>query len=158
MWLNRNERKLLMIYYFKITSEKNVEDISEEKWFRLSDLARVLKSHNLKKATKKLPNYCVGDAIQSDNKKRNIDAQVNVATNRLEKRGLIKIRYGPEGSNSEWRGISLTIDGYDLGEKYSHWFTRTGLLYQEYKKHWVCVIIAFLLGILTTLIVSWLSR
>lgn len=53
--------------------------------------------------------------------------------------------------------ISLTLNGFDLGRKYSCWFTRTGLAYEEYKKHWIWLIVSFLLGILATLIVSWLT-
>lgn len=169
MWLPKDERKLLTAYYVKIHSEKGLEDVAKEKWYQVSDLINILRSPNLKKAAKKLPDQSVSDAIRSNSQdecnieklKKEIkdylhyETKVNVANSKLERRGLITIR---DVRQKSWRGISLNIHGYDLGEKYSCWFTRTGVAYQEYKKHWIWVVVGFLLGILATLIVSWLSK
>jgi len=54
--------------------------------------------------------------------------------------------------------VELTLRGWDLGRKYNHWFTRTGLWFAEYKQHWIWIIVAFLGGIVGTLIVQWLKN
>ena len=69
---------------------------------------------------------------------------------------LIKIQ--KHDSLSDVRGISLTIDGYDLGRKYSKWFTRTGLCFAEYRSHWIWLIVSFFVGIIGTVLVNWLYK
>lgn len=60
MWLQKNERKLLRVYYLKITQEKGIDDIRKEKWYRLPDLVEILKGRSdaiirLKKNVEKHP-------------------------------------------------------------------------------------------------------
>jgi hypothetical protein len=43
--------------------------------------------------------------------------------------------------------ITLTVDGYDLGRKYAKWFTRSGLWFEEYRNHWLWLIVAFFGGV-----------
>ncbi len=54
--------------------------------------------------------------------------------------------------------ISLTLKGYDLGRKYSSWWTRSGLCFAEYRHHWIWLIVSFLGGIIGALLVNWLSN
>jgi len=65
------------------------------------------------------------------------------------------IKYREAGISIE---LSLSIEGYDLGRKYSSWWTRSGLLFAEYKHHWIWIIISFLVGIIGALLVNWLSN
>ena len=55
--------------------------------------------------------------------------------------------------------VSLTMEGHDLGRKYNCWWLRSNLWYAEYiKNHWIWVIISFFGGILSTLLLQWLSK
>ncbi len=54
--------------------------------------------------------------------------------------------------------VQLSLQGYDLGRKYSSWWTRSGLWFAEYKDHWFWLIISFLGGIIGALVVNWLSK
>jgi hypothetical protein len=56
------------------------------------------------------------------------------------------------------KGIILKLEGYDLGRKYSSWWTRSGLCFAEYKNHWIWIIISFLGGVLGALLINWLSK
>ncbi|MCH8119927.1 MAG: hypothetical protein IIC00_09390 [Planctomycetes bacterium] len=53
--------------------------------------------------------------------------------------------------------VQLTLDGYDLGRKYSSWWTRSGLWFAEYKNHWIWIIVSFLGGVIGGLLINWLS-
>jgi len=53
--------------------------------------------------------------------------------------------------------VQLTLDGNDLGRKYSSWWTRSGLWFAEYKNHWIWFIVSFLGGIIGGLLINWLS-
>ena len=33
--------------------------------------------------------------------------------------------------------VQLSLQGFDLGRKYTHWFDRSGLWFAEYKDHWI---------------------
>jgi hypothetical protein len=83
------------------------------------------------------------------------ETRVVNANKALLERHLIKLT--PHGSERHVCGIELTIDGYDLGRKYSSWLIWTGLCFAEYRHHWLWVIGAFVFGILGTLLVQWLS-
>ena len=54
--------------------------------------------------------------------------------------------------------VQLSLQGFDLGRKYSSLWTRSGLCFAEYKDHWFWLIISFLGGIVGALIVNWLSK
>lgn len=53
--------------------------------------------------------------------------------------------------------ITLTIKGYDLGRKYSSWWTRSGLWFAEYKNHWIWIVVSFFGGVVGALLVNWMS-
>ena len=46
--------------------------------------------------------------------------------------------------------IALTVDGYDLGRKYAGFLTRSGLWFEEYRDHWLWLVIAFFGGVIGT--------
>jgi len=54
--------------------------------------------------------------------------------------------------------VQLSLEGYDLGRKYSSWWTRSGLWFAEYKNHWIWLIVSFLGGIIGGLLINWMSK
>ena len=54
--------------------------------------------------------------------------------------------------------VQLSLEGHDLGRKYSKWFDRSGLWFAEYKNHWIWIIISFLGGIIGALLINWISN
>lgn len=162
MWLPRDERRLIEGYYI------NIGEIEKEKWFEMSNWIPVIRTLNVKNRAQKVKSYFKSGKSQSEHDK--VDPKdlsgsmkrwiqdmnrVNIATTALESRKLIRLH--PHQNESRVKAVSLTIDGYDLGRKYSSWFTRSGLLFAEYKNHWFWLILGFLGGIIGALIVNWLS-
>lgn len=68
-------------------------------------------------------------------------AIVDAANAALVERTLIKL--SPHITNL-YVGVSLTIEGYDLGRKYSRWLTQSGLRFEEYRNHCIMLIVGFL--------------
>lgn len=54
--------------------------------------------------------------------------------------------------------LRLTLEGYDLGRKYSSWWTCSGLWFEEYKNHWIWIIVSFLGGVIGGLLINLLSK
>ena len=55
--------------------------------------------------------------------------------------------------------VQLSLEGHDLGRKYSSWWLRSNLWYAEYiKNHWIWLIGSFIAGIIATSIAQWLSK
>ena len=73
----------------------------------------------------------------------------------LHERGLIEVT--PHQVAKFVCVVKLTIKGYDLGWRYSRWFSRTGLWFAEYRNHWLWLIVSFLGGVLGALVVHWLT-
>ena len=80
--------------------------------------------------------------------------QVIIASETLDRRKLI-ILMPRQGDDIT---LELTLEGYDLGRKYSSWWTRSGLWFAEYKHHWIWLIVSFLGGIIGGLLINWLSK
>jgi hypothetical protein len=54
--------------------------------------------------------------------------------------------------------VSLTSEGFCLGQKYNSWWSRSNLWYSEYiKNHWIWLILSFLGGVISGLLIKWLS-
>jgi hypothetical protein len=112
----------------------------------------------------------------------NISERANNATrNLIERRLLLEFREGhPKNFNTWLAGPSVSLDGFlsisggdevrqnvvlkfnleglDLARKYSSWWSRSNLWYSEYiRYHWICVIVAFMAGIIGGLLINWLS-
>lgn len=80
-------------------------------------------------------------------------ATVESANKRLHERAFIEYR---ERGARQYE-VRILLAGWDLGDKYISWWSRTGLWFREYKDHWVWLIVSFLGGVLGTLLVQWLS-
>jgi hypothetical protein len=173
MWLLKDERKLLTVYYLKIIEPRSSEEITKEKWYRESSLVETLRAKNVRDAAKNLKDYLHG-GTKSQNEKSQDEGNIEelkkgiseyiqyltnfkIANNALSERKLIKTRDHETVVEDKPIGISLTIEGYDLGKKYSSWWTRSGLWFAEYKNHWIWLIVSFLGGIIGGLLINWLS-
>jgi hypothetical protein len=156
MWLPKDERKLLQGYYVTIG------EFGEQHEFPLEHLMGFIKSS----ASDHLPPADDAQRAKKYNawlKDRN---RIITANKALEERGLIKLSHDNNVFICTYREagphprltVSLTINGYDIGRKYNSWFARTGLLYAEYRHHWIWLIGSFIGGIIATLLAQWLSK
>ena len=125
MWLPKDERKLLELYYKKL-QESGVETRGQ---FFLSELENCL----------------------SGNDKRN---RVKIASKMLKRRNLLDFYNDQDDAVT----VQLSLEGFDLGRKYSSRWNRSGLCFAEYKHHWIWLIVSFLGGIIGALLVNWLSN
>ncbi len=174
MWLPKYERQLLRIYYLNITDRQKKIDSNplEEVWGSFSDdFAEAFEAKDWKKAAKRfkagLHKSVVttrGESAEKANGESDlkvardritryldIRARVDAANAALSERNLIKVRRHESEDNI---GVSFTMEGYDLGRKYSNLHTVIGLWIGEY--HWVWLILAGLIGVLISRVLSWL--
>lgn len=79
---------------------------------------------------------------------------IESVNNRLRERGLIEFHECGTGFYS----VKLKLAGWDLGDKYSSWWSRNVLWFREYKDHWIWIIVSFLGGIVGALLINWLSK
>jgi hypothetical protein len=162
MWLPKDERKLLEGYYV------NIGEVEKEKWFDIRDWITVIKTTRVKDNARKMKGYFESgkktdeddrldptDPVKSMKRWLEYKNRVDIANAALEARKLIKLH--KHQSKSDVKAVILTIEGYDLGRKYSSWWTRSGLLFAEYKNHWIWLIVSFLGGIIGGLFINWLS-
>ncbi|MFZ0034500.1 MAG: hypothetical protein WAK60_05875 [Sedimentisphaerales bacterium] len=156
MWLPKDERRLLQGYYVTIGKVDKQHEFSSE------NLMTFIKSS----ASPHLPPPGSPQYVKKYETWLKEWNRVSIANEALEKRGLItgspKIfvqgyTYEEAGSNPRLT-FSLTISGYDLGRKYNSWFTRTGLWFAEYRHHWIWLIVSYIAGIISMLLVNWLSN
>ncbi len=163
MWLPKDERRLLEGYY------ANIGEVEKEKWFCTPDWIPVIKAMRVKDSARKVRGYfesgkttCEDDRLDPidpvKSMKRWLDYKnrVDIANAALEARKLIKLH--KHQSELDVKAVGLTIEGYDLGRKYSSCLIRSGLWFAEYRYHWIWVIGSFLAGIAGTLLVRWLSK
>lgn len=160
-----------MAYYVSIGN------LGEEVWFALEEWVNIFKEptwvpiltpRQIRLLARNMKHYSVNTEPSNVDQPRNGKDTVNImsrvasskknikkANQRLEERGLIKLRRNHPGT---MMGITLKIEGYDLGRKYSSWWTRSGLWFEEYKHHWIWIIVSFLVGIIGGLLINWLSK
>ena len=180
MWLPRDERHLLMAYYVNIFNidDRNVSIyVDKPKWFVISNWTRIfeipkwfpiLTPWMIKQTACKVKGYFDTSTAADENSKSNnltrkavkkhieYDKRLKIANTALEKRKLIRMQ--KHECCDDVAGIDLTIEGYDLGRKYSSWWTRSGLWFAEYKNHWIWLIVSFVGGIIGALLINWLSK
>lgn len=148
MWLPKDERLLLRNYFVKIG------EFGMQHEFSSDDLLGFIKSKVTSHPTPSADDPQDVKGIKALGK--DLD-RIIIANKALEKRGLItspNLVLRP----SEPTTISLTITGYDLGRKYNSRWLRIKLWYAEYiKDHPIWVIVGFLCGVISTLLINWLS-
>jgi len=157
MWLPKDERRLLAGYYSLIG------EIGTEKVYRFGDLARLLRFRGHKSS---VPEY--GDSDRSSTQTDDLETMKREAVkyidacNRIEKantllaaRGLIK--FTPHQHEIHVVVVGLSVDGYDLGRRYSNLLEASGLWFQEYRNHWVWLIAAFFGGAVGVKMIEWIG-
>jgi hypothetical protein len=161
MWLPKDERRLLESYYLIIGCDLTSQYLNKQALARLIESCRINAGAKEIKASSLNSNPAPNDDRLDQNDpvsdmKRWLDRKSKIETSNdlLKQRGLINIL----DDQTSVVKIGLTIQGYDLGFKYSHWFSRTGLWFAEYKHHWIWLVVSFLGGILGGVLVNWLSR
>lgn len=157
MWLPKDERKLLVIYYVAIKEGLKKDDLTPiaEKWYSMDRLILVFRSRDYKADEKQ---FQEGDNKEADGNtlvKKMDDfltgmAVIDATNAALAERELIKL--SPHKQEPTRVGVSLTMKGYDLGRKYLHWYTQIGPFLQEYG--WVGPVVGVVVGIIGTLIVQ----
>ena len=159
MWLPKDERKLLSYYY------REINKVETEQRFEIRDLIKALgkKEQSGQSKTKSeiiLNTYNTLENVNNLLRQRDLITWENLDPKRIKAAYLFnnptpQVHSGNTKVNLR---ITLTIKGYDLGRKYSSWWSRSGLWFAEYKNHWFWLIVSFLGGIMGALIVNWLSR
>jgi hypothetical protein len=174
MWLPKDERQLLRIYYWNIRDrqKKIGSNPLEEVWGTISkDFAEAFEANDWKEAARRFKadlhksegttyreadekskeKWNLKDARGQIKRYLDIRSRVDAANAVLAERNLIEVR--PHESEDNM-GVSFTIEGYDLGRKYVKWHTLIGLWIGEYS--WVWLILAGLIGALISQVLNWL--
>jgi len=141
MWLPKDERRLIEGYYI------NIGEAEKEEWYGMSNWIPVIRTLRVKDRAQEVKSYLKGGKSQSEHDKldpkdrggsmkkwlkyRN---RINIANTSLKARKLIELRN--HQSESDVKAISLTIQGYDLGKKYSS-IPHTILLWCNEYKVWI---------------------
>jgi hypothetical protein len=133
MWLPKNESRTLLFYYQKTDAGSKAYSYHEPTE-QISYLSNITKSDKYPQITPQI---------------------IEQITTRLGNLGLIQIHILP--CSPIERLIILTPNGLQLGRKYSSWWLRSNLWYEEHlKNHWIWVIIGFLGGVISGLLIKWL--
>ncbi len=172
MWLPRQERHLLMAYEVCIpglTQGETLFSLKELAWFATYSCwiplwgARQVRRHakDLRAARDAdhgpaAPGVATNPGSAGDAMKKWLAGKdaVEVANKMLQDRRLVNVRE----RGTDFYGVTMVLEGRDLGRKYNSWFDCGGLWFREYKDHWVWLIVSFLGGVLGALIVQWLSN
>ncbi|MBA7477200.1 hypothetical protein ES707_12602 [subsurface metagenome] len=133
MWLPKDERLLLALYFRKIGKP------DEQETFKDNDDMKALGWEESK---------------SNDDYDKQYTNRVWNADDILKKRGFLDVLNRDIGEKT----ISLTIRGHDLGRKYNSWWIRSRLWFAEYKHHWIWLIVSFLGGMIGALIINCLSK
>jgi hypothetical protein len=161
MWLPKDERRLLQGYYLKLKQagkELHIEKINN--WVPVMKSLCVKHAMNQFEKPQEHSNNSEDSDDGLDGLKKGIPEffEINLVNIALKERGLINTKE-TIGATSPPRSISLTTNGYDLGRKYNSLWLRIKLWYEEYiKSHPIWLISSFLGGVITGLLVNWLSK
>jgi len=162
MWLPKVERDLLIFYFRKIKDTKNGRSFPGQ--FELIDaigyvptfrrILRYLKlwlDYEILRNLKRLFHVKISNVIPPVNDTRFDKA--HAANERLHQRGLIELKEDLMVTH-----VKQTLQGWDIGRKYSNLLIRFGLWFAEYKDCGLGLVIGAILGIVGTIIVNRLSQ
>jgi len=175
MWLPKDERRLLTIFCRAAGKyRKMARSPTDQRMYDLGDLVKVFRAKDYKRASDKLGDiYDIdrqrpfgGDDEPSEKDtekwmekyKEFLDYMpiMKAAIDTLAERKLIES--SRHRHDSRPIGIKLTIDGYDLGSKYSRFLTRTGEWWKEYKGHWLWIIIGYIVSLIVAFMAGRLTN
>ncbi len=135
MWIPRDERRLLVGYYCSIHA------VGSEKEYGTGEFAEFLRCQTNSEVLER-------DIEQA----AAVLARSRKANKVLSARGLIICTPIQPGTSVK---VGLTIKGYDLGRRYSNWFSWSGLWFYEYRNHWIWLIAGSFGGAVLTKLVEW---
>jgi hypothetical protein len=167
MWLTKDERRLIAGYY-RNCAEPGLMSARRGGWF--SPVAYELDevSKLLRRGVVRISQY---GSSQLDNSaghpgiEKMKDASGSVVRGRarvvranqlLAERGLVMVE--DHTTQADVCLIRLTLAGFDLGRRYSNWWDRSGLRFQEYRNHWIWLIVSLFGGALAALLTQWAER
>lgn len=142
MWITKDERRLLAGYYSAIG------DVGETKVYRVGSLVPLLRCWG-RNANEYGDTRDTDSTFPKDDKKwlkRYFDQtnRIKWANKHLATRKLIVLEQHQHENDVVI--VGLTLDGYDLGRKYTSWISRSGIWFDEYKGHWLWLVAAFVGG------------
>jgi hypothetical protein len=160
MWLPTDERRLLSGFY------KLIGEVGKDRPYHESDLMPLLDRHpkfdevtEYGKSSSTSEGLMTKDDLESLKKgiKVAIEQKTRVerANKMLAARGLVTLR--PHQHEHGVILIGLTLEGYDLGRRYRSFWARTGLWFEQIRKHWISVLASFVFGIIGTLLTQRLA-
>jgi hypothetical protein len=158
MWLPKDERRLLAGYHCAIG------DVDTSKPYRLGDLRRLLAwgGHRVHLPEYGAPGTPSEESDDPSAMKEAIHKYIE-ETNRLRKANkLLAARDLISECSHEHETnvviVSLTVSGYDLGRRYAGFFERSGLWFQEYRVHWMWLVLAFFGGAIGVKLIDFVAR
>jgi len=153
MWLPTIEERDLLAYYYKEIGKPN-------EWETLS-FCQLTVSVGYFKCIRDIVSrlmYWLKDRGVKFIKlgKEPIVDKVWAANERLQERGFIELResHSVVDAMTDRLEVKLTLQGWDIGRKYSNCLIRSGLWFEEYKHHWLWIIVAYIAGVLSTFIAN----
>ena len=176
MWLPRDERYLLVVYYVNVPElniRGHVFSVDELKrfvvkppWIPIVGPKKIVKLAKGLVRDREANRESIRSEPPQDIARQECDrtireygvwleakGKIEAANSMLRERGLIEARECGTG----FYEIEMKLKGLDLGRKYANWLERSGLLFAEYRNHWIWVIVSFFGGVFATLLVQWLS-
>jgi hypothetical protein len=143
MWLPKDERKTLRKYHshiHNIDESIRFTDLSEKAYNATRNLIErglILEiKEGGKEHTEYMMNYFLGDPI-------NLKDFLSFSEENEIRQNVV---------------LKFTLNGLDLANKYDNWWSRSNLWYAEHiKNHWIWLILSFLGGVISTLLINWLS-
>jgi len=183
-WLLKDERKLLMIYYYKIQQlmDDNSIPFNEQQQYSIEDLSKAFRSSNIRlDVPRYLRTLRTSRERDSTSFPRTLEYNTSILTTlsrivslsiALQADELIETDIPANMGNSDIYSFLLdhteinvyfTRDGYKLAREYSCFWHRLRLVYNAYiKNHPIIIILVFIivyiLGILSKVIVDWLTN
>lgn len=159
MWLPKDERKLLSYYY------RQINKVETDQKFEIIDLIKALRKKE-RSGPPKTKREIILDSYNTLESVNNLLNQRDlIKWKNLDPKSIIAAYSFDHPTSQELFEntkvnlcITLTIKGYDLGRKYSSWWTRSGLWFAEYKNHWIWLIVSFLGGVIGGLLINWMSK
>lgn len=139
MWLSKDERRLLAGYYRSIKAPNTpvaLRHISR----LLGRGSRTICRYGEDGRDVPAADVSVGGVRHAARE----SPRAERANRLLNMRELLSVR--PHETASDVVVIELTMAGYDLGRRYASWWHSSGLWFEEFRNHWVWLIVSTLGG------------
>jgi hypothetical protein len=158
MWLSQDERRLLVRYYGRIGEVHREERFDfRQLWTALgfhgssSDLTACMRSETPNRESPEGQ-----DELRKTRRYLEACRRIPIANRLLAARGLITAV--PHEHEPHVVIVTLTVEGYDLGRRYSNFLDRSGLWFEHWRNHWLWLIAACVGGALITQILHCILR